>query len=119
MVIALGHVACGIFSNNDALRARWSLRATRPTTARWQLPLWDDYHDGLASNFADFANIARPRGRQHHRRLFPVEIREEVRLGASRHRRHRVDREGKEKGATGRPVPLLATWLLAQEAQPV
>jgi len=24
-------------------------------------------------------------------------------------------REGKEKGATGRPVPLLTTWLLAQE----
>jgi len=28
-------------------------------------------------------------------------------------------KEGKEKGATGRPVPLLTTWLLAQEnAQP-
>jgi hypothetical protein len=24
-------------------------------------------------------------------------------------------KEGKEKGATGRPVPLLATWLLAHE----
>jgi len=24
--------------------------------------------------------------------------------------------EGKEKGATGRPVPLLTTWLLAQES---
>ena len=27
-------------------------------------------------------------------------------------------REGKEKGATGRPVPLLVTWLLAEEAGP-
>jgi leucyl aminopeptidase len=26
--------------------------------------------------------------------------------------------EGKEKGATGRPVPLLTTWLLAQESPP-
>ena len=25
-------------------------------------------------------------------------------------------KEGKEKGATGRPVPLLVTWLLSQEA---
>ena len=24
-------------------------------------------------------------------------------------------KDGKDKGATGRPVPLLATWLLAQE----
>ena len=27
-------------------------------------------------------------------------------------------KEGKQKGATGRPVPMLATWLLANEAQP-
>ena len=27
-------------------------------------------------------------------------------------------KEGKEKGATGRPVPLLITWLLSQESAP-
>ena len=27
-------------------------------------------------------------------------------------------KEGKEKGATGRPVPLLTTWLLARELPP-
>ena len=31
---------------------------------------------------------------------------------------HIAWRDGKEKGATGRPVPLLVTWLLAEEAGP-
>ena len=76
--------------------------------------MWEDYQDGAASNFADFANIGRPRGRQHHRRVLPVALR-------AKYDWAHLDiagtawKEGKEKGATGRPVPLLTTWLLAHE----
>src|SRR5207244_275458 len=57
MVVALGHIATGLFSNSDSL-ARALLNAGEESFDRsWQLPLWEDYHDGLASNFADFANI--------------------------------------------------------------
>ncbi len=57
IVVALGHVACGIFSNSDSL-ARALLNAGEESFDRgWQMPLWDDYHEGLNSNFADFANI--------------------------------------------------------------
>ncbi|HEY3585245.1 MAG TPA: leucyl aminopeptidase, partial [Casimicrobiaceae bacterium] len=58
MVVALGHVASGVFSNSDSL-ARALLAAGDDAYDRgWQMPLWDDYQEGLSSNFADFANIA-------------------------------------------------------------
>ncbi len=58
MVVALGHVACGVFSNSDTL-ARALIGAGDDAYDRgWQLPLWDDYQEGLNSNFADFANVA-------------------------------------------------------------
>jgi hypothetical protein len=63
MVIALGHVATGIFSNNDTLARALVTAGDDAYDRGWQLPLWDDYQEGLRSNFADFANIAgRPGG---------------------------------------------------------
>jgi leucyl aminopeptidase len=80
----------------------------------WPLPLWDDYQDGLASNFADFAKIAGRAGGSITAACFLSKF-------ARKYDWAHLDiagiayREGKEKGATGRPVPLLANWLLAQE----
>jgi len=117
MVIALGHVACGIFSNNDALQRALVAAGDEAYDRGWPLPLWDDYHDGLASNFADFANIAGRAGGSITAACFLSKF-------ARKFDWAHLDiagiayREGKEKGATGRPVPLLANWLLAQEGQP-
>ena len=115
MVIALGHVACGVFSNNDAL-ARALIAAGDDAYDRgWQLPLWDDYQEGLNSNFADFANVAGRAGGSITAACFLSRF-------AKKFDWAHLDiagvawKEGKEKGATGRPVPLLTTWLLAQEA---
>jgi len=113
MVIALGHVACGLFSNNDTL-ARALLQAGDDAYDRgWQLPLWDDYQDGLNSNFADFANIAGRAGGSITAACFLSRF-------AKKYDWAHLDiagiawKEGKDKGATGRPVPLLTTWLLNQ-----
>ena len=115
MVIALGHVACGIFSNSDTL-ARALLTAGDDAHDRgWHLPLWDDYQEGLNSNFADFANIAGRPGGSITAACFLSRF-------AKKFDWAHLDiagvawNEGKEKGATGRPVPMLTTWLLAQEA---
>jgi leucyl aminopeptidase len=111
MVIALGHVACGIFSNSDTL-ARGLLQAGDDAYDRgWQLPLWDDYAEGLASNFADVANIAGRAGGSITAACFLWRF-------AKKYDWAHLDiagvayREGKDKGATGRPVPLLTRWLL-------
>ena len=56
-VIALGHHATGLFSNQDAL-AHELLRAGEAALDRaWHMPMWEEYQPLLESNFADLANI--------------------------------------------------------------
>jgi leucyl aminopeptidase len=118
-VIALGHVATGLLANNEGL-ARELLDAGHDSYDRaWQLPLWDDYQEQLKSNFADMANIGgRPAGTITAACFL-------ARFTDKYHWAH-LDiagtawRSGKEKGATGRPVPLLAQFLIdrASKAKP-
>jgi leucyl aminopeptidase len=62
-VIALGHVATGLFANDDALAREVTGAGETAYDRVWHLPLWDDYQEQLKSNFADFANIGgRPAG---------------------------------------------------------
>jgi leucyl aminopeptidase len=117
IVVALGHITSGIFSNSDSL-ARALLAAGDDAYDRgWQMPLWDDYQEALASNFADFANVSGRAGSSITAACFLSRF-------ARKYDWAHLDiagiawKEGKEKGATGRPVPMLATWLLAQEALP-
>ena len=117
MVVALGHVASGLFSNSDSL-GRALLNAGEDAFDRaWQLPLWDDYQEGLNSNFADFANIGGRAGGSITAACFLSRF-------AKKFDWAHLDiagvawKEGKEKGATGRPVPLLTTWVLSQETAP-
>ena len=78
------------------------------------MPLWEDYHDSLSSNFADFANIGNRAAGSVTAACFLSKF-------TKKYDWAHLDiagiawKEGKEKGATGRPVPLLATWLLSQE----
>ncbi|MBK6396515.1 MAG: leucyl aminopeptidase [Betaproteobacteria bacterium] len=117
MVIALGHVACGVFSNSDTLARALVAAGDDAYDRGWPMPLWDDYHEGLESNFADFANVAGRAGGSVTAACFLSKF-------AKKFDWAHLDiagiawREGKEKGATGRPVPLLVTWLLAEEAGP-
>ncbi|MDP2133083.1 MAG: leucyl aminopeptidase [Sulfuritalea sp.] len=110
-VIALGHVATGLLANNESL-ARDLLDAGQESYDRaWQMPLWDDYQEQLKSNFADMANIGgRPAGTITAACFL-------ARFTEKYHWAH-LDiagtawRSGKEKGATGRPVPLLSHFLI-------
>jgi len=114
MVVALGHVASGVFSNSDAL-ARALIGAGDDAYDRgWQMPLWEDYQEGLNSNFADFANVAGRAGGSITAACFLSRF-------TRKYDWAHIDiagvawKEGKDKGATGRPVPMLATWLLSHE----
>jgi leucyl aminopeptidase len=56
-VVALGQFASGLFTNDDEL-ARKLVRASNLTGERtWRLPLWDDYHSLIKSDFADVKNV--------------------------------------------------------------
>lgn len=110
-VIALGKQASGLFTNHASL-ANELLGAGRYTGDRaWELPLWEEYQEQLKSNFADLANIGGREGGAITAACFLS------RFAKKFHWAH-LDiagtawKTGKDKGATGRPVPLLLQFLL-------
>jgi leucyl aminopeptidase len=110
-VIALGHVASGLFSNEDKL-ARDLLDAGDYSYDRaWQLPLWDDYQQQLDSNFADMQNIGGRAGGSITAACFLSRFAKDFRW-AHLDIAGTAWKSGKEKGSTGRPVPLLTQYLI-------
>jgi leucyl aminopeptidase len=110
-VIALGHVTTGLLANNETV-ARELLDAGNEAHDRaWQLPLFDDYQEQLKSNFADMANIGgRPAGTIT-AACFLSRFAEKF-AWAHLDIAGTAWRSGKDKGATGRPVPLLSHFLI-------
>ncbi|HXN14973.1 MAG TPA: leucyl aminopeptidase, partial [Usitatibacter sp.] len=115
MVIALGHVASGLFANSDPL-ARELLQAGETAWDRaWHMPLWDDYQDALKSNFADFPNIGIRAGGSITAACFLSRFTKTY-PWAHLDIAGTAWRSGAEKGATGRPVALLAHFLARRAA---
>lgn len=115
-VIALGHVATGAFSNNEAL-VQSLLEAGREAWDRaWHMPLWEEYQEQLRSPFADMANIGGRPGGAITAACFLSRYTEKY-AWAHLDIAGTAWNSGKNKGATGRPVPLLVTYLLHQARQ--
>jgi len=55
-MVALGKVAAGLFSNDDALRDRLLAAGEQTHERLWPLPLWDDYKNDIKSDVADMKN---------------------------------------------------------------
>jgi leucyl aminopeptidase len=55
-VVALGHVASGVFGNDDALVREVLDAGTRAGERGWHLPLFDDYREQIKSDVADIKN---------------------------------------------------------------
>ena len=115
-VIALGHHATGLFSNNDDL-AKELLSAGEASLDRaWHMPMWEEYQPLLDSNFADMANIGGRAGGSITAACFLSRF-------AKKYDWAHLDiagtawKSGKEKGGTGRPVPLLTEFLVARAQQ--
>ena len=110
-IIALGHVASGLLSNHDDLAQELLAAGEQVHDRAWQLPLFEDYQAQLDSNFADMQNIGgRPAG--------TITAACFLSRFTSDYRWAHLDiagtawKSGKEKGATGRPVPLLMQYLV-------
>ncbi len=57
IVVALGYVNVGAFTNNEAMLARVLAAAKEEGEKMWHMPLEEDYKDLLKSSFADLSNI--------------------------------------------------------------
>ena len=114
-VIALGHVASGLFSNEDELAKELLAAGEQAYDRAWQLPLWDDYQPLLDSNFADMQNIGGRAGGTITAACFLSRFTKDYRW-AHLDIAGTANKSGKDKGATGRPVPLLTQYLINRTA---
>jgi leucyl aminopeptidase len=115
-VVALGKHPSGLFTQNEKLAAEILAAGEAAGDRAWRMPLWDDYQEELDSNFADMANIGGRWGGaitaacflSRYTKKYPwahLDIAGTAWLS------------GKEKGATGRPVPLLTEVLLGRSGR--
>lgn len=111
-VIALGHHASGLMANNQKLADQLVASGDRSLDRVWQLPLWDDYQSSLDSNFADMANIGGRSAGAITAGCFLSRYTKELTWAHLDIAGTAWKSGGKEKGATGRVVPLLAQYLI-------
>lgn len=114
-VVALGKVASGLFSTQDALAEELLAAGQRVNDRAWRMPVWEDYQELLDSPFADMANIGGPTAGSitaacylaRFTKAYPwahLDIAGTAWLS------------GAQKGSTGRPVPLLLEFLRSRAA---
>ena len=114
-IIALGHLTSGLMSNDQDLVDALLAASRESNDKAWQLPLFPEYKEQLKSNFADLQNIGgRPAG--------TITAGTFLAHFAQNYKWAHLDiagtawKSGKDKGATGRPIPLLLQYLANQAA---
>lgn len=114
-VVALGHHATGLFSNNDELAEQLLTCGQDSNDRAWRLPIWEEYDQQLKSPFADMANIGSKGAGSITAACFLARF-------ARKYPWAHLDiagtawNSGTPKGATGRPVPLLVEYLCSQSS---
>ena len=115
-VIALGAHATGLISNDDALADELLAAGTYTYDRAWRMPLWDEYQKQLDSNFADMANIGGREAGTITAACFLSRFTKKFKW-AHLDIAGTAWKTGKDKGATGRPVPLLMQFLIGRAAR--
>ena len=110
-VIALGHHTTGILGNDDALAQELVAAGQRADDRGWQLPLTEEYAEQLKSNFADLANIGGRDGGVITAAAFLGRFTKGM-SWAHMDIAGTAWLSGSQKGGTGRPLPLLADFLI-------
>jgi leucyl aminopeptidase len=105
-----------LLSTDEELAAELLQASGQAADPAWRLPLWDEYQEQLKSNFADIANIGGRAAGTITAACFLSRF-------TKKYRWAHLDiagtawKSGKEKGATGRPVPLLTQFLIGRAAK--
>jgi len=114
-VTALGHHNTGLFtrhdSTHDALANELLAAGKASNDTAWRMPIEEAYQEQLKSNFADIANIGGPPGGSITAACFLERFTRKY-SWAHLDIAGTAWKSGAAKGATGRPVPLLTTFLL-------
>lgn len=110
-VVALGNYFSGLFSNDDKLAYELEKSSKQTHDKVWRLPLSLEYEQELSSNFADFSNVGKGKAGAITAACFLHQF-------AKKYSWAHLDiagtawKNGKNQGATGRPVELICQFLL-------
>ena len=110
-IVALGNQASGLLANDDKLAEELLEAGMECGDRTWRLPLWDEYQSQLDSNFADMANIGGKGAGTITAACFLSRFTKSFQW-AHLDIAGTAWNSGSDKGATGRPVPLLTEYLL-------
>lgn len=114
IIVALGNTTHGIMANNQSLCDELLTAGKTANDKGWQLPLWDEYQSLMDSNVADLSNMASDRG------AGSISAACFLSRFAEKFPWAHIDcagtawKSGKNKTASGRPVPLLVQFLQDQ-----
>ncbi|MDC8757663.1 leucyl aminopeptidase [Janthinobacterium fluminis] len=116
-VIALGHHNSGLFTRSDAAHDKLAeellAAGKKASDTAWRMPIEEAYNEQLKSNFADLANIGTPGGGSVTAAAFLENFTKKY-TWAHLDIAGTAWKSGAAKGATGRPVPLLANFLIGR-----
>ena len=112
-VIALGHYRTAVMSTSDELQADIVAAGVTADDRGWPMPLGDEWTAELKSNFADMANIGGRAGGAIIAGCFLSKFTEGLNW-AHLDIAGTAWKSGRQKGATGRPVPMLTEYLLGR-----
>jgi leucyl aminopeptidase len=114
-ITALGHHNSGLFTRHDdahdALADQLLAAGKTANDTAWRMPIEDSYQEQLKSNFADIANIGGPPAGSITAACFLERFTKKY-TWAHLDIAGTAWKSGAAKGATGRPVPLLTTFLI-------
>jgi leucyl aminopeptidase len=112
-VIALGKHHTGLMTSDDALADEIVEAGANASDRAWRLPLTEEYAEQLKSNFADFANVGGRDGGAITAGCFLGKFTDGLKW-AHLDIAGTAWKSGQKKGATGRPVPMLAEFILSR-----
>jgi leucyl aminopeptidase len=115
-VVALGSVLTGMFTPDDELAAELHAAGQSSFDRVWRMPVIDDYQEQLDSPFADIGNIGGPKAGAVTAACFLQRFTRDYRW-AHLDIAGTAWNSGSNKGATGRPVPLLMQFLANRAKQ--
>jgi leucyl aminopeptidase len=113
-IIALGDCTSAVMGNNQVLVDEILKAGQSANDKAWQLPIWDEYQEQLDSPFADMQNIGGKGAGSITAACFLSRYTKNYPWAHLDIAGTAWVSGGKNKGATGRPVPLLLNYLLSK-----
>lgn len=115
-IAALGHHTSAVMSDSDTLARQLMQAGERSADRCWQLPLWEEYQDQLKSPFADCSHVGGAPAGTITAGCFLSRFAGKFKRWGHLDIAGTAWTRGDDKGATGRPVPLLMQYLFDHHA---